>query len=277
MLFLAMALLVSLGAYLFYNIMEDVFPVKKFLITIASFIGGIILIGLLLYFLLSKLSSSSSNDTNYNTDLVSTKDAREIFLEEFMLDNDIETITPHWGNKKLIPLNKNAIEIRNKKAFVDPNGQTSDKFFLMELFVYEGKKTGAMIVILPLDLGKQFLRDNWDYHITWDKTFNIFDLMPKKYPMTNNKDFAKRFGAMKLNLLEEGYSDSDVDNKLTPYMMAQEVNPPVVAIPKQPKIKSPNFSDNYNSSSNTSSKDNNDEDEGMTDIEYANETWVNQQ
>lgn len=220
------------------------FPLRRFLVT-----GGILLLGVgfvifVGYWVINAFLGRREKDVSVKEYVSSTR-AIEIWKEEFIKDNGVPHMIPLWSDKgKLVLLSEGDVEVRDVIGFSDPSGQTSDRFLGFEVVVRDGRNVGLLVACVPIDLGEDFIRDNWNIRLRWNRSFNRFALENRKFPLTSGKSYAERLGMKRVELAEEGYSERQIQEMLSPFQESQSGGNVTVVQPEVRKpIQSPDVKD----------------------------------
>lgn len=235
----------SLGAYVWYQQTESDFPIWQFTLTVVGIITALALVGGGIYWFLNQ---GGRRDTEISSpkELVSTKRAIQIWKEEFMQANQIPYIIPRWESEDMQPCNPDALEVRDIMAFTDPLMQTSDRFLTFEVIVREGRNTGMLVSVIPLDLGEKYLRDNWNSRMKWNTGLSSYKPQVKTYPLTSSRNYAERLSMKSVELAEEGYTQAEINEMLSPFLQSQRATQQEQDKDqgkKKPPIKSPEVTD----------------------------------
>lgn len=198
------------------------FPLKNFLITLGVTVVSLAVMGVAIWFLFKRFHKKDVKDLEFVKEIVSTSKAIAIWREAFMKANNIPCIHQTWNDDKVVTVNDNAIEIRNEKSFIDPSMQTSENFIVFEAHVTDGDRVGSLVAGLKVDLGEQWIRDNWNWRIRDNMTLNRFSLQPQKYPLTSSKNELTRLTMRKMELSEEGYTESELKEVIDPLIAQAE-------------------------------------------------------
>lgn len=259
----------AIAAYIYWNTHEVEFPVKKYALTVGIILLIVGVIGFVLYKLISNTGSKNERDISSPKEFVSTKRAIQIFKEELIKDNKIPYLIPHWLDDPVVtPVNEDAVEIRDILNFSDPGFQTSDTFLGFEVIVREGKKTGMMVAVIRIDLGEEWLRDNWNTRIRWNKSMNTYNLDNKRYPLTSSKGYAERLQMKRIELSEEGFSEREINEMINPFLASQQSNAHMIQqTEKRSPIKSADVKDVFPDYPDSEDDDGADVDDLQEDID----------
>lgn len=130
-------------------------------------------------------------------------------------------------------LKKEDLEIINTRPFSDPKNQTVADFWRFEVMVRSGRRMGLALIHVRLDLGIEYIRENFNSFITWHVSAREFELEPDKLPLVNSKEGVIRYANMMADLVkEEGFTFTEANKILAPYA-AQ----PIVQTETLPKAK----------------------------------------
>lgn len=237
----------SIAAYIYFQTHSVEFPVKDFLLTIGIILGIVLILGFVIYKVISASSSKNDRDISSPKEYVSTVRAMDIWKEEFIKSNKIPYIIPHWNaDANITPVNKDAVEFRDTIGFNDPGFQTSDKFLVFEVIVRDGEKTGMLVSCIRIDLGEDYLRTNWNERLRWNKSMNNYSTENKRYPLSSAKGYAERLGMKRIELAEEGFSEREINEMINPFLASQMTNDKMILqTEKKPPIKSADVKDVY--------------------------------
>lgn len=263
----------SIGIYIYLKNKNIEFPVKSFIIYLVILLSAVGLVGFLIWWIPSLFKKKNEQFLESPKEIVSSSRAIEIWKEEFIKYNDIPYITQTWNKNKIQCVNDRAVEIRHDRSFVDPSGQTSDKFITFQANILEGRRIGTMVVVLRVDLGEEWIKQNWNWRIDDNTTMNRFNMQIKKFPLTSAKDSAERYNIKKLELLEEGYTKDEIKEMIDPFIPVRSATPEPQPQKKESKapIRSPDVSDIYpDQESDDDSADQSDLDEDIENYRKKN-------
>lgn len=222
--------------------LAEKFPAGKFMLYL--FFVAILLAGVavFIYFIVNR-KKEEFYEMNAPKELVSVMRAQEIWMEEFLQDNNIPFMEL---DDLFVPIEEGACNFRDTIKFSDPSMQTADMFLAFEVDVRAGRTTGMLVAVLRLDLGEEYIRDNWNERMEWNTTLNRFNLQNKRYPLTNARAYNERVGMKRIELFEAGFSDEEIRSYVDPFAQSARQQF-VVQQPKKKRkpIEAPAISDVY--------------------------------
>jgi hypothetical protein len=136
--------------------------------------------------------------------------AVKLWREKFILETKIPYFIDYQKDKfKVQPAKEDYLDIQNEWEFFDKN--TGNKFTSFEALATIGTKRGLNIVLFRSDLGEPHITNNWNSHIVEHKSWENF-VFPKDKPISSPQDEQMRIEMRKIQLLEEGYSASELQS-----------------------------------------------------------------
>ena len=197
---LASFILIGFITYIVMAVKYEDFPWKRFLIYISVALFIVILIGGGVYFLLEYVFNRG--ETSLVKDIVHISDALPIWKEECIKHTNIPF---RAEDGVLVPIRDDAIVIRNETSFV----QATESFFAFEAILSDGDRFGSMFAVLKMDLGKDWVRKNWNWKIRDNTTLNTYQAQSRTFPMASEKSEHMRLATKKIELLDDGLSEKE--------------------------------------------------------------------
>jgi len=214
-------LLLGLLAFFSYYLLVHNFPATSIFsdkdVVKNWVVGGLLffLVSFVLLFIFSGFSKATRDrvDLESPKQFVDVKDAVRIFTEEFVKDTRVpHLLVPNKDDDKhpFVKLARDAIvDIRKTRHFKDPKMQTSEAFWLFEVYSNQGDKRGIHTVLLRLDEGEEYIRNNWFENFEDNCIMENFKLRRDEYPITSAKAYADRISMKKLEMISEGNATAD--------------------------------------------------------------------
>lgn len=233
---------ITIVAYLFYAFGD--YEGKKVISTTLWITGGLALVLIVGIFLYRYLRGSVA-DADLPKEIVDTTVAIKTWTEAFIRGTNIPYVENHWEDDayKFKPVNRKAVQITNERPFVDPDKGTADQFYRFQARILEGDRTGIHTVIIPLDKGVEFIKNNWRYLIEDHTAVNVFKLKNQTYPLTSSRSAQERIQIAALEAAAEGFTADEIRRAYDPFLNNGGTTQPqtVIVQPPERAVKRPSF------------------------------------
>lgn len=209
---------------------------KRFLTWFFFILGVSLLVGVGVYFLINRVDKKRVGDLkDIVKEPVPVDKAIDIYIQEFIKKTDIPFTLDYsvdGKNPRVVPSADCIIRHTNGNYFVDVRGQTSDSFYKFELFANMGSKSGLNVIVVCVDKGEDFIRNNIFWHLNEHTNLRSHNLNLVRYPSTSSLNEKDRLLSTYINLAEAGEATADDLANVNRFMELTKDTP--VNVPENP-------------------------------------------
>lgn len=213
--------------------------------TIIWYVVAFLVVACVIWLIVWGLSALFNKDKNVDTDLpkqyVSTDKIPDLWQDAF-IKRHLPHVVQHWNDGKIVPVPDDAIRIMNPKSMVDWTKETSDRFFGFEVLIKVGPYRGLNVVITREDYGEDWIKNNTFFRIEQNKSWDTLGTSLNTYPATSSNDEKVRLAVKRLELIEEGYNESELQRTIDPIIIESKNQKPQKNLPP---VRSPSITEHY--------------------------------
>ena len=208
---IAFTILTGLLTSLYFLSQETVFPWKRFALIVGLSLAISAIILVLVYQILSfKDKKQDTEESNKPKEHVSAKDIERILIEEIAEYTNMGRIMNKKDPRYKLPINKDAIKIRNSKPGADTKGGTGNMFQYLEVYISEGEWEGNHIFVIRKDLGKKYIRENWREVHEMYTNFIKSELKPYDSPLSSTTNEHTMLQMKRIDAMGEDYDPEEM-------------------------------------------------------------------
>ena len=138
-------------------------------------------------------------------DIVDIKPLLNAFKEEFIKETGIPYLV---RDDKIIPIHEDKVTIKNTHTF--PDKKTGNLFISFEIIALEGNKYGCNFCVLPLFMGLEWVKKNWEYILKENTIEELFNFGDTERPIDVPESENMRIAMYREKKLEEGYEPEEL-------------------------------------------------------------------
>lgn len=188
---------------------------------------ALLVVILIIYLLVKFLDKTKGKDTL--KEYVDTSPLITVFKELFILNTRVPHRYDYGGkNPRAIPLKPDSVQIKNTYAW--NHKKTGIPFFMFELHSDFGLKSGINTCLVRLDLGMDWIKENWSSIIMENTPRSLFNLDERNFPLDTPQSEEARINDFRLNEMNEGATSSELKHidRILPQFEKQSNNDPDV-------------------------------------------------